>query len=307
MTISAHITSFYGLPIVEFTEATALDDPRGKAYRLGFDDRDDETDGETLVELFHAFLDQPNSQEVTALVFGTGEDYTYSYHLIVDAVTAAAASLPNLAAVFFAEVTFDQCEISWIEQADYDEFLRAFPKLKHLQIRGGSALQLGTVDHANLETLIIEAGGLHASEIRAVTSATLPALRHLELWLGTEDYGFNGSIGDLAPLLLKDCFPKLRYLGLRNSEIADEIAAEIVASPLLAHVETLDLSLGTLSDDGAESLLRSSAVPRLKRLNLEHHYLSPEMMARFSALGIAVDLGNPQTADDGDRYVAVGE
>ncbi|HNC46778.1 MAG TPA: hypothetical protein PLU80_21590, partial [Acidobacteriota bacterium] len=147
-----------------------------------------------------------------------------------------------------------------------------------------------------------------ASVVRAVTAADFPELEHLELWLGTENYGATTEPVDLAPLFSGRLFPKLKYLGLRNSDFSDLIATAMADSPLLERLETLDLSLGTLGDEGAEALLKSPATAKLRFLDLHHHYCSDEMMEKLKALGIKVDLSDAQgECDQDDRYVEVGE
>ncbi len=45
----------------------------------------------------------------------------------------------------------------------------------------------------SLVALTIESGGLPAAVVREVASAHLPALEHLELWLGEENYGGDAT------------------------------------------------------------------------------------------------------------------
>jgi hypothetical protein len=147
--------------------------------------------------------------------------------------------------------------------------------------------------------------------VRAVLNADLPNLEHLELWLGTEDYGANTTVADLDPLLGGERFARLHYLGLRDSDIADEIAVAVAGAPILDRIRTLDLSLGTLGDEGAAALLASPAVARLEKLDIHHHYCSDAMVARLNQLGITVDASEQEKADrfggEAHRYVAVGE
>jgi len=143
-----------------------------------------------------------------------------------------------------------------------------------------------------------------------LSHAFLPELTHLELWLGTENYGATSTAEDCVPLLSAELFPKLRYLGLRDSEIQDDIAIVVAKSPFLCQLETLDLSMGTLSDFGAEVLLESLFIPKLKKLDLHHHYCSNEMMALLRRLPCEVDLGEQQKIDPrwrNHRFVAVSE
>jgi len=118
-------------------------------------------------------------------------------------------------------------------------------------------------------------------------------------------------VADLEPLLDGQRFPKLHYLGLRDSDIADEIAAAAASAPILDRIRTLDLSLGTLGDEGAEALLASPAVARLAKLDIHHHYCSDAMVARLNGLGVTVDASEQEGPDEYDgefhRYVAVGE
>src|SRR5262249_31160352 len=129
------------------------------------------------------------------------------------------------------------------------------------------------------------------------------------LWLGTRNYGATTTVRDLTPLLTGNLFPKLRYLGLRDSEIADEIALALAQGQILERIRVLDLSLGTLTDIGAAALVASPAVKRLEKLDIHHHYCSKDMVERLKGLGIVIDARDAQSPHDNDdsRYVAVGE
>jgi hypothetical protein len=145
--------------------------------------------------------------------------------------------------------------------------------------------------------------------VRAVGRADLPALEHLELWLGTEQYGADTTVADLKGIFAGKGLPALRYLGLRNSEIADAIARALARAPVLERIEVLDLSLGNLGDEGAEALLANPGVARLKKLDIHHHFVSDALMAQLDALGIEVDVSDPEEPDEDDRgrYIAVSE
>jgi hypothetical protein len=141
--------------------------------------------------------------------------------------------------------------------------------------------------------------------------ANLPELRVLTLWLGVDEYGGTSTIDDLAPLLAGDRFPKLEHLGLQNSQDMDAIAIAVASSPILGRLEGLDLSMGTLTDEGATALLRAPAIRNLKHLNLRHHYLSTAMVKKMKSLGIEVNTSDRKESEDGDgdeyRYAEVTE
>ena len=256
---------------------------------------------------------QPGADQLVGLIAVLGADPT-EYQPCADAIKLASERLIGLRALFIGEMTGDECEISWIfYEGNLAPVAQAYPKLTHLQIRGG-AMSLAGLKHAALTTLIIESGGLDADVIGEVLQAKLPALEHLELWLGTPNYGGIEEIGPLKPLLDENPFPKLRRLGLRNSELADEIAIALTGSRLMKQLEVLDLSLGNLSDQGAKALLKCINIRPLKTLDIHHHFVSPDMLERLKQTGvelIAHDEQQPDGIDDetGEpyRYCAVME
>ena len=68
------------------------------------------------------------------------------------------------------------------------------------------------------------------------------------------------------------------------------------------------LSLGTLGDAGAQALLDAPALRRLGKLDIHHHYVSPQLVNLLKKAVKEVDASDKQEAgDDGDRYVAVAE
>ena len=157
----------------------------------------------------------------------------------------------------------------------------------------------------------IETGGLDQKIAQALAQSSMPKLEYLELWLGTDDYGFSGDVALYQKVLAQLATPTLRYLGLRDAQIADELAVWLANEPLLSTVETLDLSLGTLGDVGAEALLQGTQLGNLKRMDLSHHYISEANQEKLNALPFPVRLDDPQEDDEDDdevyRYVAVGE
>jgi hypothetical protein len=304
MTIDENASTFAGLPVLDYAEGSSVS--ADKAWRL----RVEYEAEEGWTELFERFLEEPGAASVKAFVVGSwGEVATgTNSEPVVEAIVAARERLPRLEALFLGDLTFEESEISWINQSDVSPILSAYPALSILRVRGSNGLSLGMLRHASLRTLIVETGGLDASIVRQVASSDLPKLEHLELWLGDNGYGANWTLEDLAPILDGTRFPRLKTLGLRDSDQADAVAEAVTRSPLLQRIEVLDLSLGTLSDEGARALLASPALKRLKRLDLRHNYLSAETARALGALGIEVDTseGEPDKGED-DRYVAVSE
>ncbi|MGW1891308.1 STM4015 family protein [Streptomyces sp. NPDC002004] len=321
MTYAEHFESFHGLPVHTLLAPCekALPAAGGTAWRLDCYEAGDMP----FTELWRSFADRVPSEEVRALVIGPWWYDEYSeLRPALELILADAERFPALRALFLADVTGEECEISWLQLTDVTPVLEAFPLLEELGVRGGDSQGLGEeslslrpVRHEALRALRFESGGLSGQVVRAVGACELPALERLDLWLGVSQYGGDATVADLAPILAGGRFPALRHLGLQDSELQDEIAEAGASAPVVAQLASLSLSMGTLTDTGAEALLRGQPLTHLERLDLHHHFLSESVADRvrtaFGAAGTEVDLSEQQTAhrwrDEEWRYVAVSE
>jgi predicted DNA-binding WGR domain protein len=282
-------------------------------YRVALSYEEDYDERKSLTDTLASFLAEPAAAMAQGLVIGSWggvESVDQSSAPIVEALVAARDRLPNLKHLFLGDIVTEENEVSWIQQSDLSPLLEAYPRLEELRVRGSNGLSFGTLKHKSLKALAVETGGLPVGVLREVCAAKLPALEHLELWLGEPNYGWDGTVEDLKPLLSGKLFPKLRYLGLRDSAIANDVAAAVARAPVLKKVRVLDLSLGNLGDEGAKALLGSPAVAKLEKLDIHHHFVSDEVVAQLKALGIEVDASEhmrPWDFDPDYRYIAVGE
>ncbi|MFJ9113383.1 STM4015 family protein [Streptomyces sp. NPDC102283] len=311
-----HLHEFGGLPVADFqhtTDGGARPAPDAVAWRVSVDPYDDDRPWE---EEFADFLDQVDPSGVRALIIGQwGESYEETSSVPINLVIAAADRLTSLEAVFVGDLEAEQAEITWIQQSDVTVLLAAFPALTEFGVRGGSELVFPPTKHERLRALTLQAGGLPAEAVRGVLDSELPALERLDLWLGVSAYEGNTSLTDLAPLLSGTRFPRLNHLGVRNSEIQNEIASAVASAPVVAQLRVLDLSNGTLGDEGAAALLEGQPLTHLELLDLHHHFLTDAMAERVrSALephGVRVDLAEKREpwGDRGaeGRYTAVSE
>lgn len=312
MPIYEHVTEFAGKPVIDYDPETGMCDPEQYYYRIGFGYDAYEAEA-PLTHRIAAFLREPDVENITGIVIGAWEEVGTGIGSgpIVEALVAAKQKLPNLKAIFLGDVICEESEISWILQSDVSPLFSAYPKLEHFRVRGNEGLSLGSLKSEWLQALVIETGGLSATIVQQVVAAEFPNLEHLELWLGTDEYGGDVTLRDLNPILSGKLFPKLDYLGLRDSEFTDKIAVTIAESPIIERIKVLDLSLGTLTDKGARALLNSRAVRKLEKLDLHYHYLSAKMMNALKQLHIDVDVSEQQEAEEYDgemyRYPAVTE
>ncbi|MFK3982241.1 STM4015 family protein [Micromonospora sp. NPDC050397] len=328
-----HRTEFAGLPVHNFDPETPgpvdperpgpVDpdrpgpvDPGKVAWRIATWEEDDnweERPSPTFEARFEQFLDTVDPASVSALVLGSWGYAAFNTPPYAQ-LCAAADRLTGLRALFLGDMTSEECEISWIRQEDLTPVLEAYPALEVLRVRGSEAnsapVRLRPLRHRALRELAFETGGLPAELVRAVGDSDLPALTHLELWLGTEHYGGDATVEDLAPILSGTRLPALGYLGLRDAEIADPVAAALAGAPVVARLHTLDLSLGMLGDAGAAALLAGQPLTHLRRLDLHHHFVGEELAARLveELPGVEIDLGEGMDPGDEDEYyVAVAE
>ena len=268
-------------------------------------------DDDTCIPHLKHFLETDAASEAIGIVIGnwSGEDSDADPLEVIDLLCKNQACLSSLKAIYLGDIVSEENEMSWIHQADVSPLLEAFPSLELLRTRGANDLAISQPKHAKLRGLICESGGLPAEVVRAVGRSEFPELEHLELWLGTQEYGGDSRVEDLQPILSGDLFPKLKYLGLRNCEFADDVAAVIVNSPLVRRIETLDLSLGVMTDEGGRALLSLPTDGLLQHASLHYNYLTTEVTKLLKKLPIKLDLSKPSHMDPDDdwRFVAVGE
>ncbi|MDO3409559.1 STM4015 family protein [Saccharibacillus sp. CPCC 101409] len=269
---------------------------------IGYEDYEN---GKKMDEALEELAGRPEAAELTDLIIGDwGGAYENSSELIVEALVRLKDRFPALKSLFIGDMGFEECEVSWIMQSNLNPLFGAFPDLTSLTVKGSTDLELGEIEHARLEELTIICGGLGSRVLASIAEAKLPALKKLELYIGIEDYGFDGTTEDVLAVAKPGLFPNLTYLGLKDSEIQDEIAEAIAESDILDRLDTLDLSEGTLSDAGAQALLDSAKVRALNVLDLHYHYMSADMTRRIQSELPNANVDERQEADvyNGEEY-----
>jgi len=272
-------------------------------------DYDAYEEGRKMTELLEELASGEQAAELSSLIIGSwGGAYEEDSGEIVEAIVRLKDRFPQLRKLFIGDMSYEECEVSWIMQSNMGPLLTAFPELTSLTIKGSTDLEIDPAAHENLEELTIICGGLGKDVMSSIRSGSFPKLKKLELYIGVDQYGFDGDLNDIMQLAEPGLFPELTYLGLKNSELQDEIALAIAESPILDQLHTLDLSCGTLSDKGAQALLDSKRVKQLQYLDLSYHYISDEMMEKLQASGLNVDISEQQDLSDEDyRYPSLTE
>ena len=245
-------------------------------------------------------LSDPAFPSLEGIIIGDwGNTWDDGCQGILDGIVAHAEEFSHITSLFIGDMDYEECEVSWIMQGDYSKLWAAMPQLKELTIKGSTDLSLGQICHEGLESLTIICGGLPADVIHEIQEAKLPNLKKLLLYIGVEDYGFDGDAVTITSLLAQSDFPKLEYLGIADSEIQDDLTEVVLESRFLSQIHTLALSAGTLTDKGGALLLEKiPQYPNIKVLDLHYHYLTDEMMERLEELPVELDVTDQNEPDE---------
>jgi uncharacterized protein (TIGR02996 family) len=297
----------------DFDQVATLEYRHGLIWKVTAKAPEYDWDGTSPVATLAAVAKSSSARLIHAINIGLVSHDPPDVQAGLDAIWDGG-ELPSLHTLFIGDFEYpEDTEISWIEDGiDASVVLKNAPKLRSLHVRG-SYIGLGKIEHATLEHLFIETGGLPEDTVKSVGKCKLPALTSLEVWFGREDYGASGNIKQLAPLFKGAGVPKLEHLGLKNCDWQDDIAVALTKSDLLAQLKTVDLSMGTLHGDGAEAIIANPAkYTHLEKLDLSDNYLSEDQVARLKkALGKIVEIGRQRQPYDrgGDLryYASVGE
>lgn len=307
MTLRHPIWQLGNQPVVDFRPGDKVD---GTAiYRLVEEDENDDegeryrsyiyTDAaeverlQSQRRLVEELLQQVDPATMKALVIGSWRHANLQAPQgFLEALVAQR--LPALRTLFVGDMLLDEEEISWIQQGDYTDLIAAYPQLADLTIRGAHRLVLPAMEYPSLSTLTLESAGLSSGVLDALADSRLPQLVGLELWLGSEYGGFDGDLSSCVQLLQKIEPQRLTYLGLRNAELADELAEYLARQDWLGRLETLDLSMGALGDAGAEALCASPYLAGLKVLDLRYTFISPHVLERLERLPLTLVINQPR-------------
>ena len=263
-----------------------------KTYNYDYEQYDDENkNAQTMIEEIMADPDLPHLKEI--IIGSWGGAWEEDCQSIIDGIVENKEKFSHIEKLYFGDMDYEECEVSWIEQGDYSKLWDALPQLKEFTVKGSMDLDLGKINHENLESLTIICGGLPVDIFKKIQEARLPKLKKLLLYIGVDSYGFDGDLNTIKKFLETADFPSLTYLGLTDSELQDEVTELVLDSKFMGQLETLDLSNGTLTDKGGQLLLdRIPLWPNIRKLDVHYHYLTNDMVKNLKKLPIALDISD---------------
>ena len=281
---------------VETAEETAREmKVEAKKYTLSYDEYEND------VKLLDKILKDKHLSEYKQITIGCWDYEGDDCSALLQGLIENKDKFAQIEGLFWGDIEQEEQEISWIEQADLSPLLDSMPKLKDLKIKGTNNLRLGKTSRPELRSLEIISGGMPTEVVEDILASDFPNLEKLILYVGVEDYGFEGDIEIFRPLFSKERFPKLTYLGLVNSEEQDSIVEMFLESDILPQLETMDISAGTLKDEGAQLLLDNmDKIVHLKFINTRYNYLSKDMKKQLQNLPMKIDIAETEEADEYD-------
>ncbi len=274
-------------------------------FETGYYDRAGNGTTEDAVKIFSSIINHPSGRFIQSIEVGDiWTDEMLDFSEIANALGNGPKTLRKLS---IERSEFDisgvTCDVGMSGAAS--PFSGGCPNLREVLIEAGD-LSIGKVNLPEVRDFRLQSGGLPASTVKEVAAATWPKLTTLHLWLGDEEYGASASIEDLGPIFEGKNLPSVTHLGLMNTELSNEICEALPGAAIAAQLEVLDLSMGTMTTEGAQALVNGkSSFPNLKRLNVDDNSISEEGQALLKDFCAEVTIGDQE--DEEDRYVSVGE
>ena len=294
--IAEHGVELLG-PLAEAMSSATLTWKRGFIVGARLADRDG------YLDAMQALLERPIAELLEHLALGVNDsdvDWEREIELLAD--TGPHEALRSL---HVGDFEFpDEHELSWATVGELGRVWSACPNLEELTVQG-SEIELGTISAPALRRLTIRTTGLQAEVVHAIANAQWPALVELELWLGYVDYGEGIDHETLEPILRAERMPKLKVLKIKNAELVDELVDALGRSSVLKQLEVVDLSMGTMSDQGGASVLSHlDAWSHLRSLNLHANAIGDRVAAQL-ARNAFIEIGTQKPEDH--RYISVSE
>jgi uncharacterized protein (TIGR02996 family) len=182
---------------------------------------------------------------------------------------------------------------AWPLLGDLEALFNAFPKLEDVTLQT-SDVHLGTIRLPELRAFELRSQTWARGIIHSLVTAEWPKLERLDLWFGRplEPADEQAVLAPLLSCLDAGGMPALRHLGLRCTSSTRAICESLSRSRTLKQLESLDLWMGSLDDEGARTIARAAgAFAHLDVFNLENNLLTPESFHSLAGLMHCVWLG----------------
>lgn len=267
-----------------------------KKYKITYHEYEQ---GKSQEDLLNKIINDKKLGEIKQLTIGCWSHQWEDCRTLVDGMVANKEKFAHIERLFWGDIDREESEISWIEQTDLSPLLDAMPKLTDLKIKGTNKLSIGQKPRHKWKSLEIISGGLPSHLIEDIIKSEMPNLEKLLLYVGVDDYGYDGTIEQFKPFFSKKRYPKLTYLGITNAVEQDKVVQMFLESDILPQLETIDISAGVLTDKAAQLLLDNiDKIKHLTFIDMEYNYLTAEMQKKLSGLPVKVNVSDAQKTDE---------
>ena len=229
--------------------------------------------------------------------------YSEGPYYILDYLIKNKENYQNIEYFTIGNMNYEWGEISWINQADYTEFFKAFPNIKGMFIQGSGGLKLGKMNLPKLEILELQGSGLRNEILEDITNSNLPNLKRLNLYFGVENYGCDVEIEYVKNLLNNTNFEELEILGLCNINYAlfSDVLELIFKSKYIEQIKVLDISKSVSLPENIQYIFTNiEKLKKIRYIDLSYNFILkvkdydfPNVSANIlNELGIEIDLNN---------------
>jgi uncharacterized protein (TIGR02996 family) len=263
-------------------------------------------------------LRHPSGRFLRSLVVGCVRSGDQNNTTLTATVMHAGPRPPlrELVIADFDDSEIDNIDISRAPIGDLTGLGTTYPELETVILKGTGDVVLDRLALPRAKKLALRTSTMTKRTLATILAAPWPVLEDLELWFGDIErgYGAECTVADVAPLFALS-LPAMRALRIMNSPFSDEVVPLILGWAGAARLETLDFSLGTLSDAGARLLAPArAAFPALQRLGVFECSLTPAGLALLADAGYPVDATAISAAENWrepqqkpGRYCSVSE
>ncbi|MBA3499886.1 MAG: TIGR02996 domain-containing protein [Myxococcota bacterium] len=229
----------------------------------------------SLGEVVAALLAHPSARFLMELVVRTNNHDLWNNTVgsQKDIVGAIAAARP----LVLRRLQLGDAAFGWANIGSLDHAWPALAPLHELVLQG--QFTLGAVVLPELRTIDVWPNPFRKKLARELLEAPWPKLRTLSLHLGN---CHDHVVRELVALLNRTDLPALVDLRLPAFRHAQTLIEQLSRSPLLARLQTLDLSHGSISDHGVRPILANAdAFAHLSRLDLSDTAVTAKTFARL--------------------------
>jgi hypothetical protein len=155
---------------------------------------------------------------------------------------------------------------------------------------------LGTVVAPALRSFEWLSLGCPVDQLEALARARWPSLERFTLWVDARE----PRVGAALEAMLASLPVGVTELGLCNGTTDGNVLAVLAASPLASRLQRLELSKGTLDDEGARALFAlRHRFPRLSALDVSENFVSANGLRELGQWVPTTGLNQRDSADTG--------